>query len=162
MSATAMSAAARSGAASSLKMRAVLFTGTACWALTTTAANTGNFLKGCTTSPTPDISAGTPAMQTGTSAPSDKAIFCQSTGAQTAASFACLTKRRTAAASAEPPPRPAAMGRFLCSETCPNFICAAWSCRSSNALSIRPSRPSMAPKGPDKVTPTGPFISSDR
>ena len=77
------------------------------------------------------ISAGTPARQTGTSAPSRAATSCQAT-APARSGLARRTARSSAAASAEPPPSPAATGRFFSSATVP-------SCRPASSSRAGPA-----------------------
>ena len=83
------------------------------------AGSAGDRASGSTFSPMPRISAGTPARQTGTSAPSRAATSCQST-ASARSGLARRTARSSAAASADPPPSPAATGRFFSSSTVPS------------------------------------------
>ena len=61
----------------------------------------------------PSIHAVSQSTQTGTSAPSDAAISMQRVVDRVSRSHRCTSPRSTAAASADPPPRPEATGRFF-------------------------------------------------
>ena len=82
--------------------------------LTSTSPAAGNDGAGARTSPIPDISAGRPTRQTGTSAPRSPANWPRSS-ADSSIRQNRHSSRNAAAASADPPPMPDATGRFFSS-----------------------------------------------
>ena len=118
----------------------VLPNGAALCGQTSTASRRGSASTGSTCSPTPHTYDARSTRQTETSAPSAAARAFQLTPQ---AGLMRRTARSTAAASAEPPPMPAAMGSRLSMLTPPSVRSGSAAARASRAVSARLS-PAMA------------------
>ncbi len=125
------------------------FVATATPGLTRIAGSRGRSSGAERISPMPRIRRGRGSRQTGTSAPVAHAA-CMRRGSSLAIPFARAMSRSAAAASLDPPPKPAATGRRFERAKRPSLrpsICAARACA---ALSTRLSRtpPDAGPVGP--------------
>ena len=124
--------------------------GTGTPGLTSSTAHSGRRGGARSTSPMPAICAGREARQTGTSAPRARAVR-RSVSCRAGPSFQSAARpRSTAAASAEPPPRPAVRGMRLRSamRTPGGRPSAAASAAAARCAKLSSPVPSAAARGP--------------
>src|SRR5713101_5150811 len=116
--------------------------------LTITQGSFGK-LSGSRVSPTPVMTQGREARQTGTSAPVNFATSIRRASSM-ARPFVCASNRSAAAASAEPPPMPAATGNTLSRVKSPSLRSGTRSPSNSAALNTRLSAvsPQSCASGP--------------
>ena len=117
--------------------------------LTSTSPSAGNTGAGVTLTPISDMIDASRSRHTGTSAPRSFAMV-SSTSAPRSIAQTRDSRRKVAAESADPPPRPEATGKFFSSTIRPEGFMPAWKAseRAARRTRFSESSPNSAANGP--------------